>query len=94
MRLNIPGEEYALSWQEYLENQKQDQCRRQESGRPGRRRGGGGLRDHGQAARRALGGVGLSPQAGEHAADGLRAGDAAGARHRDFQLLQAARDHP
>ena len=23
MRLNIPGEEYALSWQEYLENQKQ-----------------------------------------------------------------------
>ena len=71
IRLSIPGEEYALSWQEYLENQKQDQRRGQEGGRPGRRRGGGGLRYDGQAARRALGRAGLSPQAGEHAADGL-----------------------
>ena len=94
MRLGIPGEEYALSWQEYLERQKQIAV----AGKKVAVLGGGAVAvDCATTAKRhgaPLGGADLPPPAGGHAADGLRAGDAAGVWHRDCQLLQAARGHP
>ena len=73
IKLNIPGEEYTLSWQAVSGNSKAAENQKQKSSRSRRRRGGGGLRDDGQTPRRCFRRIDLSPPAAGHAADAIRA---------------------